>query len=51
MTLATARGRRSEALAKLGRTADAERKFREVLAFSPDDADAWRELQLIGKAY
>ena len=37
--------------AKLGRTADAERKFREVLAFSPDDADAWRELQLIGKAY
>jgi tetratricopeptide (TPR) repeat protein len=37
--------------AKLGRIADAERKFREVLAFSPDDADAWRELQLIGKAY
>ena len=37
--------------AKLGRTAEAERKFREVLAFSPDDADAWRELQLLGKAY
>jgi len=37
--------------AKLGRTIEAERKFREVLAFSPDDADAWRELQLIGKAY
>ena len=37
--------------AKLGRMAEAEQKFRQVLAFSPEDADAWRELQLIGKAY
>ncbi|HYJ17180.1 MAG TPA: fused MFS/spermidine synthase [Candidatus Limnocylindria bacterium] len=37
--------------AKLGRTVEAEQKFRQVLAFSPDDADAWHELQLMGKAY
>ncbi len=40
-----------KAYAKLGRTAEAEQKFRQVLAFSADDADAWRELQLLGKAY
>jgi predicted membrane-bound spermidine synthase/tetratricopeptide (TPR) repeat protein len=40
-----------KAYAKLGRTVEAEQKFRQVLAFSPDDADAWRELQLMGKAY
>ncbi len=40
-----------KAYAKLGRTVEAEQKFRQVLAFSADDADAWRELQLLGKAY
>ena len=40
-----------KAYVKLGRTVEAEQKFRQVLAFSPDDADAWRELQLMGKAY
>jgi len=40
-----------KAYAKLGRTVEAEQKFRQVLAFSPDDADAWRELQLMGKPY
>ena len=37
--------------AKLGRIDDAELKFRQVLSFSPEEAEAWRELQLIGKAY
>ena len=40
-----------KAYAKLNRTVEAEQKFRQVLAFSADDADAWRELQLLGKAY
>jgi Tfp pilus assembly protein PilF len=39
------------ALAKTGRTWQAEQKFREVLAQSADDADAWRELQKLGKRY
>jgi predicted membrane-bound spermidine synthase/tetratricopeptide (TPR) repeat protein len=40
-----------QAYAQLGRFGDAERKFREVLAFSPDDVEAWRGLQSIGKKY
>lgn len=40
-----------QAYAQLGRTGEAERKFREVLAFSPDDVEAWRGLQSIGKKY
>ena len=39
------------ALANTGRTREAEEKFREVLAQSPDDADSWRELQKLGKRY
>jgi uncharacterized protein HemY len=39
------------ALAKIGKTKEAEQKFREVLASSPDDSESWRELQKIGKRY
>jgi Flp pilus assembly protein TadD len=39
------------AYAKLGKVRDAERKYREVLAFSPDDANAWKALEAIGKRY
>jgi uncharacterized protein HemY len=39
------------AYAQLGRTREAERKFREVLAFAPDDVEAWRGLQSLGKKY
>jgi len=39
------------AYAKLGKVREAERRYREVLAFSPDDADAWRGLQELGKKY
>jgi spermidine synthase len=39
------------ALAKTGRVREAEQKFREVLASSSDDAEAWRELQKLGKRY
>ena len=40
-----------QAYAQLGRIGEAERKFREVLSFSPDDVEAWRGLQSIGKRY
>jgi tetratricopeptide (TPR) repeat protein len=40
-----------KAYANLGRKREAEQKFREVLAFSPDDAQAWRALEDIGKRY
>ncbi|HWP57493.1 MAG TPA: fused MFS/spermidine synthase [Candidatus Acidoferrales bacterium] len=39
------------ALAHMGKKREAEQKFREVLAFTPDDADAWRELRKIGVRY
>ena len=39
------------AYANLGKIKDAEQKYREVLAFSPDDAEAWRSLEVIGKRY
>jgi uncharacterized protein HemY len=39
------------AYSSLGRKREAEQKFREVLAFSPDDAQAWRALEDIGKRY
>lgn len=39
------------ALAKMGKTREAERKYREVLALSSSDAEAWRELQKLGKRY
>ncbi len=38
-------------LAKLGKVREAEEKFREVLAFSSSDAEAWRELKKLGKRY
>jgi spermidine synthase len=40
-----------QAYAKLGKPREAERKYREVLALSPDDAEAWRALEGIGKRY
>lgn len=40
-----------QAYAKLGKISEAERKYREVLAFNPDDAEAWRALQELGKKY
>jgi uncharacterized protein HemY len=39
------------ALARLGRINEAEQKFREVLAISSDDAQAWQELKKMGKRY
>jgi spermidine synthase len=39
------------ALAQTGKLREAEQKFREVLALSPDDAEAWRELRKLGKKY
>lgn len=39
------------ALANLGRTREAELKFREVLSISSDDAEAWQELKKLGKRY
>jgi Flp pilus assembly protein TadD len=40
-----------QAYAQLGKIPEAELKYREVLAFSPDDADAVKALQAIGKRY
>jgi uncharacterized protein HemY len=39
------------AYARLGKLREAERKYREVLAFSPDDAEAWKALEAIGRRY
>jgi len=39
------------ALAKLGKVDEAEQKFREVLAISSDDSQAWQELKKVGKRY
>jgi spermidine synthase len=39
------------ALARMGKIKEAEEKYREVLAFSSDDAEAWRGLQKLGKRY
>jgi predicted membrane-bound spermidine synthase/tetratricopeptide (TPR) repeat protein len=40
-----------QAYAQLGRIREAELKYREVLAFSPDDVEAVQALQAIGKKY
>jgi predicted membrane-bound spermidine synthase/uncharacterized protein HemY len=40
-----------QAYAQLGKLGEAERNYREVLALSPDDAEAWRSLEAIGKQY
>jgi tetratricopeptide (TPR) repeat protein len=39
------------AYARLGKVAESERKYREVLALSPDDAEAWKGLRDLGKRY
>ena len=39
------------AYARLGKVGEAERKYREVLALSPDDAEAWKGLRDLGKKY
>jgi predicted membrane-bound spermidine synthase/tetratricopeptide (TPR) repeat protein len=39
------------ALKNMGRLRDAEVKFREVLALSPSDVEAWEELRKMGKKY
>jgi spermidine synthase len=41
----------ANAYAQLGRIGDAEIKYREVLALSPDDADAAKALEAIGKRF
>jgi tetratricopeptide (TPR) repeat protein len=40
-----------QSYAQLGRIKEAEQKYREILALSPDDADALKALQDIGKKY
>ena len=40
-----------QAYAQLGKTAEAEQKYREILALAPDDADALKALQELGKRY
>jgi tetratricopeptide (TPR) repeat protein len=40
-----------QAYAQLGRVSDAEQKYREILSLSPDDADALKALQDLGKRY
>ncbi len=40
-----------QAYAKMGKYREAERKYREVLAFSPEDTDAWKGLRDLGKRY
>jgi tetratricopeptide (TPR) repeat protein len=40
-----------QAYAQLGRIGDAEQKYREILSLSPDDADALKALQDLGKRY
>jgi tetratricopeptide (TPR) repeat protein len=40
-----------EAYARLGKVREAEQKYREVLAFSPDDDQALHGLQALGKRY
>jgi predicted membrane-bound spermidine synthase/Tfp pilus assembly protein PilF len=40
-----------QAYAQLGKITEAERKYREVLAFSADDVEALKGLQALGKRY
>jgi tetratricopeptide (TPR) repeat protein len=40
-----------QAYAQLGKIAEAEQKYREILALAPDDADALKALQELGKRY
>ena len=40
-----------QSYAQLGRVKEAEQKFCEVLSLAPDDADALKALQDLGKRY
>ena len=40
-----------QAYAQLGRIKDAEQKYREILSLAPDDAEALKALQDLGKRY
>jgi Flp pilus assembly protein TadD len=40
-----------DALAKLGKTNEAELKFREVLALEPANAEAWKKLRELNRKY
>ena len=40
-----------QAYAQLGRIAEAEQKYREILSLAPDDAEALKALQELGKKY
>jgi len=40
-----------QSYAQLGRINEAEQKYREILSLSPDDADALKALQDLGKRY
>ncbi len=40
-----------QAYAQLGKIKEAEQKYREILSLSPDDADALKALQELGKKY
>lgn len=39
------------ALARMGKTREAELRYREVLALGSDDVEAWQELKKLGKKY
>jgi Flp pilus assembly protein TadD len=40
-----------QAYAQLGKLKEAEQKYREILSLAPDDADAFKALQDLGKRY
>ena len=40
-----------QSYAQLGRIKEAEQKYREILALAPDDVEAFKALQDIGKKY
>jgi tetratricopeptide (TPR) repeat protein len=40
-----------QAYAQLGRIQEAEQKYREILSLAPDDAEALKALQDLGKRY
>ena len=40
-----------QSYAQLGRIREAEQKYREILALAPDDAEALKALQDLGKKY
>ena len=38
-------------LVRMGKMTEAKQKFREVLALTPDDVEAWQELHKLGASY